>query len=77
MCAYYFGKTFSICLNFGKKFFLENHGKERVTIVTKISYVIPCFNSQNTIVSVVKSIKGMMKKDLKKYSYEIILVNHY
>lgn len=43
--------------------------------MTKISYVIPCFNSQNTIVSVVKSIKGMMKKDLKKYSYEIILVN--
>lgn len=39
-----------------------------------ISFVIPCYNSQNTISSVVDEIDGVM--DLHKdYDYEIVLVN--
>ena len=41
-----------------------------------ISYVIPCYRSENTIESVIDEIAATMKKDkLKGYSYEIILVN--
>ena len=41
----------------------------------KISMVIPCYGSEQTIVSVVNDIKELMKTKLKKYLYEIILVN--
>lgn len=40
-----------------------------------ISFVIPCYNSTNTISSVVEEINGMMAKALSDYGYEIILVN--
>lgn len=40
-----------------------------------ISFVIPCYNSTNTISSVVEEINGMMTNALSDYSYEIILVN--
>ncbi len=40
----------------------------------KISYVIPCYRSENTIESVVDEIKGKMEL-LKKYEYEIVLIN--
>lgn len=42
----------------------------------KISYVIPCYKSANTITEVVDEITNTMK-DLSKYDYEIILVNDY
>ncbi len=41
----------------------------------KISFVIPCYNSTNTIESVVQEIKQVMESDMKTYNYEIILVN--
>ncbi len=40
-----------------------------------ISFVIPCYNSTNTISSVVEEINGMMTNALSDYGYEIILVN--
>lgn len=40
----------------------------------KISYVIPCYRSANTIIDVVKEIKITMEQFVD-YSYEIILVN--
>lgn len=40
----------------------------------KVSYVIPCYRSENTIEIVVDEIKNKMK-ELKQYDYEIILVN--
>lgn len=40
-----------------------------------ISFVIPCYNSTNTISSVVEEINGMMANALSDYGYEIILVN--
>ena len=40
----------------------------------KISYVIPCYKSENTIEIVVNEIKAKMKT-LLQYSYEIVLVN--
>jgi undecaprenyl-phosphate 4-deoxy-4-formamido-L-arabinose transferase len=41
-----------------------------------ISYVIPCYRSENTIEGVIDEIAATMKKDkLKGYTYEIILVN--
>lgn len=40
-----------------------------------ISFVIPCYNSTNTISSVVEEIKDTMKNSLAEYDYEIILVN--
>ena len=48
------------------------------TINTKretISFVIPCYNSTNTIDVVVQEIKEVMNTELNKYDYEIILVN--
>ena len=39
----------------------------------KLSYVIPCYRSENTIETVVKSIRDVMRD--KKDEYEIILVN--
>lgn len=40
----------------------------------KISYVIPCYRSMNTLEAVVEEIKEAMSK-LDKYTYEIILIN--
>ena len=40
-----------------------------------ISFVIPCYNSTNTIDAVVQEIKGVMATSLNRYDYEIILVN--
>ena len=41
----------------------------------KISFVIPCYNSTNTIDSVVQEIKEVMTTDMNRYDYEIVLVN--
>lgn len=41
----------------------------------KISFVIPCYNSTNTIGRVVQEIKEVMNNSMNKYDYEIILVN--
>lgn len=40
----------------------------------KISYVIPCYNSEKTIETVVNEIKDKMA-ELSRYEYEIVLVN--
>lgn len=40
----------------------------------KISYVIPCYRSMQTLEGVVDEIKEAMKK-LKDYTYEIVLIN--
>lgn len=40
-----------------------------------VSFVIPCYNSTNTLDDVVGQIENVMKKDLTKFDYEIILVN--
>lgn len=42
----------------------------------KISYVIPCYRSENTVGKVVSEIKDIMGK-MSGYDYEIILVNDY
>ncbi|MBR5420284.1 MAG: glycosyltransferase family 2 protein [Lachnospiraceae bacterium] len=41
----------------------------------KISFVIPCYNSTNTIGAVAKEIRGVMEGPMKDYDYEIVLVN--
>lgn len=41
----------------------------------KISFVIPCYNSTNTIAIVVEEIKEVMNGEMSRYDYEIILVN--
>lgn len=41
----------------------------------KISFVIPCYNSTDTIASVVQEIKTVMNTEMCIYDYEIILVN--
>lgn len=40
-----------------------------------VSFVIPCYNSTNTISSVVEEIRDTMNIKLPQYQYEIILVN--
>ena len=40
-----------------------------------ISFVIPCYNSTNTIESVVEEIGNMMIRDFPDFLFEIILVN--
>ncbi len=40
-----------------------------------ISFIIPCYNSTNTIGAVIEEIKAMMSDCLKDYDFEIILVN--
>ncbi len=40
-----------------------------------ISFVIPCYNSTHTIATVVEEIKTVMRTELIRYDYEIILVN--
>lgn len=42
----------------------------------KISYVIPCYRSENTIQSVIGQVRECMSKR-QEYDYEIILVNDY
>jgi len=41
----------------------------------KISFVIPCYRSENTLEKVVMEIKDTMAMLLQRYEYEIILVN--
>lgn len=41
----------------------------------KISFVIPCYNSTNTIDAVVQEIKVVMQGEMNGYDYEIVLVN--
>ncbi len=41
----------------------------------KISFVIPCYNSTNTIEEVVSEIKEVMEGPMSEYDHEIILVN--
>lgn len=41
----------------------------------KISFVIPCYNSTNTIKKVVEEIKNTMVTVMTEYDYEIVLVN--
>lgn len=41
----------------------------------KISFVIPCYNSTNTIACVVEEIKEVMTGEMSGYDYEIVLVN--
>ena len=41
----------------------------------KISFVIPCYNSTNTLDAVVAEIEKMMGEQLLAYDFEIILVN--
>ena len=41
----------------------------------KISFVIPCYNSTNTLEAVVTEIEKMMTEQLPAYDFEIILVN--
>lgn len=41
----------------------------------KISFVIPCYNSTNTIGNVVQEIKEVMNGTMNRYDYEIVLVN--
>ena len=40
-----------------------------------ISFIIPCYNSTNTIPAVTEEIEKMMAESLKDYEFEIILVN--
>ncbi len=40
-----------------------------------ISFVIPCYNSTNTVGAVVQEIREMMITQLTHYDYEIVLVN--
>ena len=41
----------------------------------KVSFVIPCYRSENTVEGVVKEIQETMQTMAEKYSYEIILIN--
>lgn len=41
----------------------------------KISFVIPCYRSENTIKKVVTEIESVVIKDLYDYDYEIVLVD--
>lgn len=41
----------------------------------KISFVIPCYNSTNTIDAVVQEIKQVMRDKMAGYDHEIVLVN--
>lgn len=41
----------------------------------KISFVIPCYNSTNTIATVVQEIKEVMTGSMNAYDYEVVLVN--
>ena len=41
----------------------------------KVSFVIPCYRSENTVEGVVNEIQETMQTMAEKYSYEIILIN--
>ncbi|MDD3661176.1 MAG: glycosyltransferase, partial [Lachnospiraceae bacterium] len=40
-----------------------------------ISFVIPCYRSEQTIIKVVEEIQAAMNTRLQQYQYEVILVN--
>ena len=40
-----------------------------------ISFILPCYNSTNTLRAVVDEIEGMMEENLSDYEFEIICVN--
>ena len=44
---------------------------------TKLSFVIPCYRSENTITAVVDEIRNTVKTRSDSYDYEIILVSDY
>lgn len=44
-------------------------------MMEKISFIIPCYRSENTIEYVVDEIEQSMQKLVERYSYEILLVN--
>ncbi len=44
-------------------------------MTTKISFVIPCYNSEQIICSVVDEITSTLKQKQQEYSYEIVLIN--
>lgn len=41
----------------------------------KISFVVPCYNSEKTIEKVIQEVDVTIKKQEENYSYEVILVN--
>ena len=41
----------------------------------KISFVIPCYRSEKTIKSVIDEIDLIMKENVSRYDYEIVLIN--
>jgi len=43
--------------------------------MTKVSFVIPCYKSENTIIEVVRDIKSVIETRPNELDYEIILVN--
>ena len=50
------------------------HERQNMSEFKKVSFVIPCYNSSRTIGKVIEEIKETMEQ-LKKYEYEVILVN--
>lgn len=43
--------------------------------MSKISFVIPCYYSEKTLVSVVEELLHVMSESMKGYSYEVIMIN--
>ncbi len=52
-------------------FFMTMEKKQK----TKVSFVIPCYRSQQTLPKVIGEIKDTMETMQEKYSYEIVLIN--
>ena len=48
-------------------------GKDK--FMQKISFVIPCYNSEKYVTHTVQKLKEVIAKDLSQYETEIILVN--
>ena len=40
-----------------------------------ISFVIPCYNSEKTLQSVIEELADVMKDSMSDYDYEVIMVN--
>ena len=53
----------------------DNAKKSKLIKKEKFSFIIPCYNSTDTIALVSQEIKEMMRSDLSEYDYELILVN--
>ena len=53
----------------------DNAKKCKLIKKEKFSFIIPCYNSTDTIALVSQEIKEMMRSDLSEYDYELILVN--